>query len=142
MLLVDSSVWIDYFNGVLSAQTDTLHAALAQRELLVGDIILAEVLQGFRHDADFEAARQALSRFPQVPMLDVGLALESARNYRELRKRGITVRKTIDCFIATFAIANGHELLHADGDFDPFERHLGLRVVHPASSPTGETGPS
>jgi predicted nucleic acid-binding protein len=134
MLLVDSSVWIDYFSGVLSPQTDYLHAALARREILVGDIILAEVLQGFRHDTDFEAAAQALGRFQQVQILNVDLALQSARNYRALRKLGITVRKTIDCFIATYAIANGHELLHADADFEPFETRLGLRVVHPASS--------
>jgi predicted nucleic acid-binding protein len=131
MLLVDSSVWIDYFNGAVTPQTDTLQAALAQREILVGDIILAEVLQGFRNDADFEAARQALGRFRQVAMLDLDLALQSARHYRALRKAGITVRKTIDCFIATYAITHGHELLHADGDFDPFEAHLGLSVVHP-----------
>lgn len=131
MLLVDSSVWIDYFNGAITPETDYLHAALAQREILVGDIILAEVLQGFRSDADFEAAQRALGRFRQVTMLDLGLAVQSARHYRALRKLGITVRKTIDCFIATYAIAHGHELLHADGDFDPFEAHLGLRVLHP-----------
>jgi predicted nucleic acid-binding protein len=133
MLLVDSSVWIDFLNGVVTPQTDYLNAALAQREILVGDIILAEVLQGFRSDTDFEIARQALDRFSQAAMLDHDLAIQGARNYRALRKRGVTVRKTIDCFIATFAIANGHELLHADSDFDPFESHLGLRVVHPSN---------
>lgn len=133
MLLVDSSVWIDYFNGVATPQTDTLHALLAQREILVGDIILAEVLQGFRNDADFEAARRALGRFRQVTMLDLDLALQSARHCRALHKLGVTVRKTMDCFIATYAITQGHELLHADGDFDPFEAHLGLRVVHPTN---------
>lgn len=131
MLLVDSSVWIDYFNGVISPQTSYLHAAVAQREILVGDIILAEVLQGFRSDADFEAARRALGRFQQAPMLNPDLALQSARHYRALRTRGVTVRKTIDCFIATFAIAEGHALLHADSDFEPFETYLGLQVVHP-----------
>ena len=131
MLLVDSSVWIDYFNGVATPQTDYLHAVVGQRQILVGDIILGEVLQGFRDDKDFEAARRTLSRFSQAQMLDTNLALQSARHYRALRKRGITVRKTIDCFIATYAIAYDHELLHADGDFDPFEAHLGLGVVHP-----------
>ena len=131
MLLVDSSVWIDYFNGVATWQTDYLHAVVGQRQILVGDIILSEVLQGFRDDKDFEAARRILSRFSQAQMLDTNLALQSARHYRALRKRGITVGKTIDCFIATYAIAYGHELLHTDGDFDPFEAHLGLRVVHP-----------
>jgi len=136
MLLVDSSVWIDYFNGVVTPQTDYLHAAMAQREILVGDIILGEVLQGFRHDADFEAARRVLGRFRQVRLLDLDLAVQSARHYRTLRKLGITVRKTIDCFIATYAIAHGHELLHADSDFDPFEVHLGLRVIHPPNCTT------
>ena len=131
MLLIDSSVWIDYFNGVATPQTNYLHTVVGQRQILVGDIILGEVLQGFRDDKDFEAARRTLSRFSQAQMLDTNLALQSARHYRALRKRGITVRKTIDCFIATYAIAYGHELLHADGDFDPFEAHLGLRVVHP-----------
>jgi predicted nucleic acid-binding protein len=131
MLLVDSSVWIDYFNGVITPQTDTLHAALGRREILVGDIILAEVLQGFRSHADFEAARRALGRFPQIQMLGPELAVQSARHNRALHKIGITVRKTVDCFIATFAITRDHELLHADSDFDPFEAHLGLRVVHP-----------
>lgn len=131
MLLVDSSVWIDYFNGTATPQTDYLHVVLTRREILVGDIILAEVLQGFRSDADFEHARRALSRFRQAQMLDLELAVQSARHYRALRKLGITVRKTIDCLIATYAIVHGHELLHADGDFDPFEAHLGLCVVRP-----------
>lgn len=131
MLLVDSSVWIDYFNGSATPQTDYLNAALAEREILVGDIILGEVLQGFRSDADFDAALRALSGLEQAAMLDPDLAVRSARHYRTLRKLGLTVRKTIDCFIATYAIANGHELLHADGDFGPFEAHCGLHVVHP-----------
>jgi predicted nucleic acid-binding protein len=131
MLLIDSSVWIDYFNGIPTPQTDYLHAALTRREILVGDIILAEVLQGFRSDVAFEAALLALGRFPQVRMLDTGLAIQSARHYRALRKLGITVRKTMDCLIATYAIAGGHELLHSDADFDPFEAYLGLRVIHP-----------
>ncbi len=134
MLIVDSSVWIDYFKGVMTPHTDYLHRVLDQQEILVGDIILGEVLQGFRADADFEAARRALSRFHQAPMLNVDLAIQSASNYRWLRKRGITVRKTIDCFIATFAITYGHDLLHSDSDFDPFETYLGLRVAHPASA--------
>jgi len=131
MLLIDSSVWIDYFNGAPTPQTDYLHGALPRREILVGDIILAEVLQGFRSEADFEAALRALSRFQQVRMLDTGLAVQSARHYRALRRLGITVRKTIECFIATYAIVHRHELLHSDADFDPFEAHLGLLVVHP-----------
>jgi predicted nucleic acid-binding protein len=130
MLLVDSSVWIAYFNGVVAPQTSYLRAQIARREIVVGDIILAEVLQGFRREADFEKARLALGHFPQVPMLNPELAVQSARYDRGLRQRGITIRKSIDCFIATYAIAHRHELLHADADFDPFEAYLGLRVIH------------
>jgi len=131
MLLVDSSVWIDYFNGHPTPQTDYLDQMLGIQPLSVGDIILGEVLQGFRSDADFESAYQAMSKFTMVSMLGPAMALQSARNYRLLRKTGITVRKTVDCFIATFCIERGYSLLHSDRDFDPFEQYLGLRVVHP-----------
>ncbi|MBX7236361.1 MAG: PIN domain nuclease [Caldilineales bacterium] len=131
MLLVDSTVWISYFNGQQTAETDYLDHRLTSRLILVGDLILAEVLQGFRTDAEFELARARLGRFVQRSMLNPSLAVVSAINYRYLRQRGITIRKTIDCIIATYAIENGHELLHADRDFDPFEVFLGLRVVHP-----------
>lgn len=129
MWIVDSSVWIDYFNGKATPQTDLLDAALGQREIGLGDIILAEVLQGFRRQKDFEAARDALLRFPIFTMGGVEVALKSAENFRYLRSQGITVRKTVDCLIATFVIENDFSLLHSDRDFDPFEKHLGLRVV-------------
>lgn len=132
MLLVDSSVWIDYFNGAITPQTDYLDHILGLQPVLVGDIILAEVLQGFHQDQDFEAARQALSVFQQVEMLNLQLAVQSARNYRMLRKRGITVRKTIDCLIATYCIVTETPLLHSDRDFKPFEDYLGLPVFHPS----------
>ena len=128
MLLVDSSVWIDYFNGRLTPETDYLHAALGRQEILVGDIILGEVLQGFRLDRDFQRALEALRLFPQVELLGAEVAVESARNYRRLRKAGVTVRKTIDCSIATWCILNETPLLHSDRDFGAFER-LGLMVV-------------
>jgi hypothetical protein len=131
MLLVDSTVWISYFNGQMTAETDYLDQKLSSRLILVGDLILAEVLQGFRTDAEFELTRVHLGRFVQRSMLTPSLAVASARNYRYLRQRGITIRKTIDCMIASYTIENGHELLHADRDFDPFELHLGLQVVHP-----------
>ena len=131
MVLVDSTVWIDYFNGVITPETEFLDSILGEQMILVGDIILAEVLQGFRSDSDFEGAHQALMKFQPVSMLNPDLAEQSARNYRELRKRGITIRKTIDCFIATFCIESDHELLHSDRDFDPFENNLGLKVIHP-----------
>jgi predicted nucleic acid-binding protein len=131
MLVIDSTVWIDYFNGIKSPQTDYLDAILDKTPILVGDLILAEVLQGFRHDPDFEKARRVLNKFTQVHMVSPILAIQSARNYRSLRKKGITVRKTIDCLIATYCIEYDHELLHNDKDFEGYEKHLGLKVIHP-----------
>jgi predicted nucleic acid-binding protein len=131
MLVVDSSVWIDYFNGLTSVQTDYLHDILDKTPILIGDLILAEVLQGFRQDSDFEKARRTLGKFIQVNMVSPSLALQSARNYRLLRQKGITVRKTIDSLIATYCIENDHDLLHNDSDFDGYEKHLDLRVVRP-----------
>jgi predicted nucleic acid-binding protein len=129
MWIVDSSVWIDYFAGKLNPQTDLLHAALGQQAIALGDIILCEVLQGYRHPKDFYAARQALLRFPIYTIGGIEIALKSAENYRALRRQGITVRKTVDCLLATFVIERGFTLLHSDRDFDPFEMHLGLRVA-------------
>jgi predicted nucleic acid-binding protein len=131
MLVVDTSVWVDYFNGVENPETDFLHSALETTPILMGDLILAEVLQGFRHDPDFEKVRRTLGKFVQESMVTPELAVQSARNYRFLRQKGITVRKTIDSLIATYCIENDHQLLHNDGDFDGYEEHLGLQVVHP-----------
>jgi predicted nucleic acid-binding protein len=132
MILVDTSVWIDYFNGQITPETTALDKLLSQEEIIMGDIILAEVLQGFRSDQDFEAALLALQKINQVSMLNPDLAVRSARNFRLLRKAGMTIRKTVDCFIATYCIENQVELLTRDRDFGPFEQHLGLRVIHPA----------
>lgn len=129
MWIVDSSVWIDYFGGNLTPQTDLLHAALGRQAIAVGDIILCEVLQGYRRQRDFEAARQALLQFPIYTVGGTEIALKSAENYRVLRQQGITVRRTIDCLIATFVIERGFTLLHCDRGFDPFENLLGLRVA-------------
>ncbi len=129
MILVDSSVWIDYFNGAETRQTDRLDELLGSDLLLTGDIILAEVLQGFRNDRDFRRAKRALDVLEFRAMLGRDVALKSAANYRALRAQGITVRRTIDMLIATFCIENGYELLHADRDFDPIEQHLRLRTV-------------
>ena len=129
MWIVDSSVWIDYFGGERTPQTDLLHAALGQHAIGLGDIILCEVLQGYRLQRDFEAARQALLQFPIYTIGGTEMALKSAENYRFLRRQGITVRKTVDCLIATFVIERGFSLLHNDRDFDAFETHLGLDVV-------------
>jgi hypothetical protein len=131
MLVVDSTVWIDYFNGLENPSTNYLDAIADQTPILVGDLILAEVLQGFRDDADFEKARRTLGRYLQVEMVNPELALQSARNDRALRSKGVTVRKTMDGLIATYCIENEHDLLHNDSDFDGYEMHLGLRVVHP-----------
>ena len=131
MLVVDTSVWVDYFNGAENPQTNFLHSILDATPILIGDLILTEVLQGFRHDPDFEKVRRLLAKFTQANMVDTTLAIQSARNYRLLRQKGITVRKTIDSLIATYCIENEHELLHNDNDFDGYEKHLGLRVIHP-----------
>ena len=129
MILVDSSVWIDFFNGRISRETDILDDLLESDLLLTGDIILAEVLQGFRAESDFRRAKRALDQLEFRPMLGRAIAIKSAINYRELRSRGITVRKTIDMLNATFCIENRHELLHADRDFDPIQQHLGLHSL-------------
>lgn len=131
MLIVDSTVWIAYFNGSENPETDYLYTMVDKMPILIGDLILAEVLQGFRVDSDFEKARRTLGRYIQVEMVSPALALQSARNYRLLRRKGITVRKTIDSLIATYCIENEHDLLHSDSDFDGYEKHLGLKVVHP-----------
>ena len=131
MLIVDSTVWIDYFNGQVNPYTDYLDRILDDQLILVGDLILVEVLQGFRNDVEFEQAQQALARFTQVGMVDSSLAIQSASNYRTLRGLGVTIRKTIDCLIATYCIVHDHSLLHKDSDFDPFEMHLGLKAVYP-----------
>ena len=131
MLIVDSTVWIDYFNGLENPQTDYLDQIVDRIPILVGDLILAEVLQGFRDDSDFEEARRALSKYIQVEMVNSEFALQSARNYRLLSRKGVTVRKTIDSLIATYCIENEHDLLHNDNDFDGYEKHLRLRVVRP-----------
>jgi hypothetical protein len=130
-LLVDSSVWIDYFNGVITPQTDLLDELLGSEFIVTGDLILAEVLQGFHRDTDYGQARNALLQLPMLNMVGTAIADQSAANYRHLRKRGLTIRKTIDCLIATFCIENDLTLLHSDRDFNPFEENLGLQVRRP-----------
>ncbi len=129
MIIVDSSVWIDYFNGNITPKTDWLDAALGNQSILIGDLILTEVLQGFQSDKDFKKAKSLLLSFPVVEMLGQEVAIKSASNYRYLRKKGVTVRKTIDVIIGTFCIHNAFSLLHDDRDFTPFEKHLHLKVV-------------
>ena len=129
MILVDSSVWIDYFNGVATRETDLLDGYLGTEPLLTGDLILTEVLQGFRTDRDFRRARTALDTLTFEPMVGRDVALASAQNYRKLRAQGVTVRKTIDVIIATFCIARDHRLLHSDRDFTRMAEPLGLKTV-------------
>jgi len=130
MILVDSSVWIGYFNGEINPQTVWLDAALGKEIILVGDLILTEVLQGFKNDRDFQTAKDLLSNFRFMEMLGLELALKSAQNYRFLRSKGATVRKTIDVIIGTFCIHHDICFLHDDQDFEPLTRHLGLKTVN------------
>ena len=129
MILVDSSVWIDYFNGNKTSQTDWLDSSLGNTPIIIGDLILTEVLQGFQNDKDFKIARDLLLGIPLMPMGGQVLALESAMNYRFLRRKGVTVRKTIDVIIGTFCIHHQLTLLHDDRDFDPMVKFLGLEII-------------
>jgi hypothetical protein len=131
MILVDSSVWIDYFNGKKTTKTDWLDSALGNEPIITGDLILTEVLQGFQNDNDFSTARKLLLSFPFMAMVGQELAIKSALNYRFLRKNGITVRRTIDVMIGTFCIHHHLSLLHDDRDFDPMERLLKLKTINP-----------
>ena len=126
MILVDSSVWIDYFRGDVTPESDRLDQLLSSELLLIGDLILTEVLQGFVRERDFNQAKTLLTALPVVPLVGPHVALQAARNFRHLRARGVTVRKTIDTLIATSCIENGYTLLYSDRDFDPFVEQLGL----------------
>ena len=133
MILVDSSVWIDYFRGAATPQTERLEALLGNEPLAIGDLILTEVLQGFAVDREFNEARRLLGSLRFVALGGDDVAMQAAKNYRKLRALGITVRQTIDTVIATRCIVSGYRLLHDDRDFDAFERHLGLRCMIPAA---------
>lgn len=126
MILTDSSVWVDYFNGTKSRETDFLDVTLGSEPVAIGDLILTEVLQGFRGDTDYNLAKTLLLGLTVFDLLGQELAIKAADNYRALRRRGITIRKTADCIIATFCIERRLPLLYADRDFDPFVRSLGL----------------
>ncbi len=129
MILVDSSVWIDFFRNQPTPEAEWLDRNLGIEGLVVGDLILAEVLRGFKDDRGFNEARRLLGRLEQVSLCGEDLAIEAARNFRRLRALGVTVRGTVDVIIATRCLHNGFRLIHSDRDFDAFERHLGLRVV-------------
>lgn len=125
---MDSSVWIDYFNGTKNWQTDRLDTLLDQEFILMGDLILAEVLQGFKTESMVQKAQALLSQLTFEPMMGKEIAIQAAKNYRLLRSSGITPRKTIDVWIATFCIQNKHTLLNRDRDFEPMRKILRLEV--------------
>ncbi len=129
MILVDSSVWIDLLNNIVTEPVARLRALIPTNPILVGDLILCEVLQGLRTEAQAKLVERSLSRFEAVSLLDPDLAIKAAANYRFLRRQGITVRRTIDLIIGTFCVERGHALLHDDRDFEPMERLLGLSTV-------------
>ena len=129
MILVDTSVWIDYLRGTTTEAVDRLRILIDQEPLLVGDLVLCEILQGVRSDAEARLVEDALREFDFVSLTDPELAIIAAANYRFLRRRGITVRTTVDLLIGTFCIERGHALLHSDRDFEPMERLLGLQTA-------------
>jgi hypothetical protein len=131
MVIVDTTVWIDYFAGVTKPQTSWLDQELGRRRLGLTDIILCEILQGVRSDAECKQVQRELLKFEVFETGGVELAVSAAGNYRFLRRQGYTVRKTIDCLIASFCLLANHSLLHHDHDFDAFEKYLGLQVIHP-----------
>jgi predicted nucleic acid-binding protein len=129
MILTDSSVWIDHINHVVNAPVRRLRELIPGGPLLIGDLILCEILQGFRSNSEARIAERTLRQFEEVTLCSSDLAVKAAANYRLLRTRGITIRKTIDVIIGTFCIERGHYLLHSDRDFEPMERLLGLRTI-------------
>ena len=129
MILVDSSVWIDYFRGTQNSPTDLLDALLGNEPVATGDLVLAEVLQGFGGVQDFNQGKKLLTSLPIIDLVGGDIAIRAARNFRALRARGLTIRRTIDTLIATSCIEKGLTLLYSDKDFDPFVEHLGLRTA-------------
>ncbi len=133
MVIVDTTVWVDYLRGTDNPHTAWLACKLSETRIGLTDLILCEVLQGVQEAAMFSRVRREMLTFEIFNTGGETMAIASAQNYRRLREQGHTVRKTIDCLIATFCLTQGHSLLHRDRDFDPFEEFLGLRVIHPAS---------
>jgi len=131
MVIIDTTVWIDYLRGEQNAEVQWLYAEQSRQRLGLIDIILCEVLQGISEERSFERVLAELVRYEIFASGGTDYAVAAARNFRALRRRGRTVRKTVDCLIATFCVREGHSLLHRDRDFDPFEKSLGLAVVHP-----------
>jgi predicted nucleic acid-binding protein len=130
MVIVDTIVWIDYLGGIRNAETEWLDREMPRQRLGLTDMILCEVLQGIRDAGEFRRIRDQLLAFDVFPTGGAENAIAAAASYRTLRQRGYTIRKTVDCWIATFCLTSGNQLLHRDRDFDSFEKVLGLRVVH------------
>lgn len=128
MIVADTSVWIDYVNGVITTQTDILDRELEQDRVVTGDLIIVEFLQGFRHNKQFQIAKHLMDSLEYYDFVGKEISIRAAENFRTLRKQGVTIRKTIDVLIATFCIAHDFELLHNDQDYEPMEELLGLRV--------------
>jgi predicted nucleic acid-binding protein len=128
MIIADTSTWIDYFNGNNSNHVEILDYELQYNRVIIGDLIIAELLQGFRNEKQFRIAKEIIERLEYVNLVGREIAYITADNYRKLRKKGVTVRKTIDMIIGTFCIVNEIELIHNDKDFDPLEKYLGLKV--------------
>jgi predicted nucleic acid-binding protein len=131
MVIIDTTVWIDYLRGVHNKETNYLDRELGRQRFGLTDLILCETLQGITDEKSFTRVLHNLRSFELFETGGADLAIEAARNFRRLRQHGYTVRKTIDCLIATFCRQHGHSLLHRDRDFDHFEGLLGLTVVHP-----------
>ncbi|MDG1278038.1 MAG: PIN domain nuclease [Algoriphagus sp.] len=129
MIMVDSSVWIDYFNGKATLQSDFLNRILGIEDVCIGDLIMTEVLQGFTFDQDVKVAYELFNDLLIFDLVGKEIAYESAKSYRELRKKGVTVRKTMDMIIGTFCIKKNIRLLHSDKDFDPMVTYLNLKSV-------------
>jgi predicted nucleic acid-binding protein len=130
VILVDSSVWVDYFRGVETAEAGKLDTFLGVEQIVTGDLILTELLQGFISERKFNQGRKLLASLPMIPLVGEEIAVQAARNFRKLRTLGITIRKTIDALIATSCIEKKISLLYSDSDFDPFVQHLGLRSAN------------
>ena len=128
MIVADTSAWIDYFNGIEAPYTDILDEDLENSRIIIGDLIIAELLQGFKNEREYNLARNLIEHLEYRDFAGKEIAIKTAENYRFLRKKGITVRKTIDVIIATFCIENNYQLIHNDRDFDVMEKYLGLKV--------------
>jgi len=129
MIVVDTSAWIDYFRGIVAPHTDILDTELQKNRIITGDLIIVELLQGFRNRKEYVQARKLIETLEYRDLAGKAIALKTAANFRLLRSKGITIRKTIDVIIATFCIENKFRLIHNDHDFDPMEKYLGLKVM-------------